>query len=342
MGDLPNQAPSMLGSSDPLADLRHDLCTPINQIMGYSEFLEEQAAEDQPDYVDDLRKIQKAATTMLAMVRGRLTGDLLAGAHQSPSAPAPQALTAVPQYQAQAVRPGRILAVDDDDLNLDVLAQRLSRQGHVVTTATDGLEALAKARQQTFDLILLDVMMPRLDGYGTLAELKADEQLRHIPVIMISALDELSSVVRCIEAGAEDYLPKPFNATLLRARLSACLEKKAQRDQEHELYTNLVKSQQRLHRELSQADAVVASMAADVREDPRMAPLLTAFERMSGAVSRRETELRATIQELEIKISRQAISTHVGSIVADPSFSSLTERARAMRARRGGSRGAVA
>jgi sigma-B regulation protein RsbU (phosphoserine phosphatase) len=342
MGNIPNQAPSMLGSSDPLADLRHDLCTPINQIMGYSELLEEQAAEDQPDYVDDLRKIQKAATTMLAMVRGRLTGDLLAGAHQSPSAPAPQALTAVPQYQAQAVRPGRILAVDDDDLNLDVLAQRLSRQGHVVTTATDGLEALAKARQQTFDLILLDVMMPRLDGYGTLAELKADEQLRHIPVIMISALDELSSVVRCIEAGAEDYLPKPFNATLLRARLSACLEKKAQRDQEHELYTNLVKSQQRLHRELSQADAVVASMAADVREDPRMAPLLTAFERMSGAVSRRETELRATIQELEIKISRQAISTHVGSIVADPSFSSLTERARAMRARRGGSRGAAA
>jgi hypothetical protein len=83
-------------------------------------------------------------------------------------------------------------------------------------------------------------------------------------------------------------------------------------------------------------------MAADVREDPRMAPLLAAFERMSGAVSRRETELRATIQELEIKISRQAISTHVGSIVADPSFSSLTERARAMRARRGGSRGAAA
>jgi sigma-B regulation protein RsbU (phosphoserine phosphatase) len=346
MGDIPNQAPSMLGSSDPLADLRHDLCTPINQIMGYSELLEEQAAEDQPDYVDDLRKIQKAATTMLAMVRGRLTGDLLAGAHQSPSTPtpdlAPQALTAVPQRQVQAVRPGRILAVDDDDLNLDVLAQRLSRQGHIVTTATDGLEALAKARQQTFDLILLDVMMPRLDGYGTLAELKADEQLRHIPVIMISALDELSSVVRCIEAGAEDYLPKPFNATLLRARLGACLEKKAQRDQEHELYTNLVKSQQRLHRELSQADAVVASMAADVREDPRMAPLLAAFERMSGAVSRRETELRATIQELEIKISRQAISTHVGSIVADPSFSSLTERARAMRARRGGSRGALA
>ena len=344
MGNVPNQPPSVLGSSDPLADLRHDLCTPINQIMGYSELLEEQAVEDQPAYVDDLRKIQQAATTMLAMVRGRLTADLLAGAPQVFSAPAtaPPLLSVEPQPQAQAVRPGRILAVDDDNLNLDVLAQRLSRQGHVVTTASDGVEALAKARQQTFDLILLDVMMPRLDGYGTLAELKADEQLRHIPVIMISALDELSSVVRCIEAGAEEYLPKPCNATLLRARLGACLEKKALRDQEHELYINLVKSQQRLHRELSQADAVVASMASDVREDPRMAPLLAAFKRMSGAVSRRETELRATIQELEIKISRQAISTHVGSIVADPSFSSLTERARAMRARRGGSTGAAA
>lgn len=341
MGDSPAPAPAP--APDRLAELRHDLCTPINQILGYSELLEEEVAEEQPQFVDDLRRIQQAATTMLTLVRGRLTADGLAAALPASPAPAPAAeLTAAPSsgdaepLVRNPVRPGRILAVDDDALNLDLLAQRLSRQGHVVSTASDGEKALEKAREQPLDLVLLDVMMPRLDGYGTLAALKADERLRHIPVIMISALDELSSVVRCIEAGAEDYLPKPFNATLLRARIGACLEKKALRDQELELYNNLVKGQQRLDRELRQADQFVASLPAEVRQEPQLAPLLAAFERMSGAVSRRETELRATIQELEIKISRQALSTQVGSIVADPSFSTLAERARAMRARRDG------
>lgn len=333
---------------DPLAELRHDLCTPINQILGYSELLEEEASEDHPDYVDDLRKIQKAATTMLAMVRGRLNADLLRSGSSPGSAqpdcqgsPLPhKAIVDVgedsvgPTASVQAVRPGRILAVDDDALNLDVLAQRLSRQGHLVSTAADGEEALAKARQHPFDLVLLDVMMPRLDGYGALAAFKADEQLRSIPVIMISALDELSSVVRCIEAGAEDYLPKPFNATLLRARVGACLDKKFAHDQEVALYHRLVMSQQRLDRELSQAHRQLAALGPDVREDPQLAPLLEAFQRMSGAVSRRETDLRATIQDLEIKINRKVVTTQVTTIVADPSFTTLSERARAMRARR--------
>jgi len=330
--------------SDSLAELRHDLCTPINQILGYSELLEEEVVETHPQVVADLRRIQTAATTMLALVRGRLTAELLNPSVQLAAAHLPEEaesewLPPAPVGAAPAVRPGRILAVDDDASNLDLLAKRLSRLGHLVTTASDGVEALDRARQQPFDLVLLDVMMPRLDGYGTLAEFKADAQLRPIPVVMISALDELSSVVRCIEAGAEDYLPKPFNATLLRARIGACLEKKASWDQAQDLYRNLVQGQQRLDQELSQADRFVASMGSDVREDPRVAPLLAAFQRMSAAVSRRETELRSSIQELEIKISRQAVTTQVGSIVADPSFSSLAERARAMRARRDATRG---
>lgn len=352
MGDSPAPAPA--SSSDPLAELRHDLCTPINQILGYSELLEEEVAQEHPQFVDDLHRIQQAATTMLSLVRGRITAEGLGVvidaspgaaamaevATDLPGTGAPSSGKAEPLVR-HPERLGRILAVDDDALNLDLLAQRLSRQGHVVSTASDGLEALEKARQQPLDLVLLDVMMPHLDGYCTLAAFKADEQLRHIPVIMISALDELSSVVRCIEAGAEDYLPKPFNATLLRARIGACLEKKALRDQELQLYNNLVTSQQRLARELEQADRFVGSLPVEVRQEPRLAPLLAAFERMSGAVSRRETELRATIQELEIKISRQALSRQVGSIVTDPSFSILAERARAMRARRDG-RGAAA
>lgn len=354
MGDSSSSV-SSTAAPDPVAELRHDLCTPINQILGYSELLEEEASEDHPDYVDDLRKIQKAATTMLAMVRGRLTVDLLTGsapaaapASQAESQGAPLPIKAIVDVGAEsaeartsipAARPGRILAVDDDALNLDVLAQRLTRQGHLVSTAADGEEALAKARQQPFDLVLLDVMMPRLDGYGALAALKGDEQLRAIPVIMISALDELSSVVRCIESGAEDYLPKPFNATLLRARVGACLEKKFAHDQEVALYHRLVMSQQRLDRELSQAHRQVEAMGPGVRDDPRLAPLLEAFQRMSGAVSRRETDLRATIQDLEIKINRKVVTSQVTTIVADPAFTNLTERARAMRARRRSGRG---
>jgi class 3 adenylate cyclase len=125
-----------------------------------------------------------------------------------------------------------ILVVDDNEDNLYTLTQRLRREGYTsLTTASDGRRALELLRAQAFDLVLLDVMMPELNGYQVLEALKADERLRTIPVIMISAIDELESVIRCIELGAADYLPKPFNPTLLRARIGACLEKKRLHDQ---------------------------------------------------------------------------------------------------------------
>jgi len=125
-----------------------------------------------------------------------------------------------------------LLVVDDNEDNRYTLTQRLKRQGYAnVATSQDGREALDLLRTRPFDLVLLDIMMPELNGYQVLAELKADERLRHIPVIMISAVDELDSVIRCIELGAEDYLPKPFNPTLLRARVGACLEKKRFHDE---------------------------------------------------------------------------------------------------------------
>ena len=331
----------MAGTTDPLADLRHDLCTPINQILGYSELLEEVLAEGEAADPADLRKIQQAARTMLALVRSRLTAAVVQGGDLGviPTPAAGDAAVSLPgprSPEAPASRPGRILAVDDDALNLDLLAQRLSRQGHVVSTAVDGEEALERVRERPFDLVLLDVMMPRLDGYSTLARLKADEQLRAIPVIMISALDELSSVVRCIEAGAEDYLPKPFNATLLRARIGACLEKKALHDQEVALYNSLVQSQRQLDRELVAAHRFVAGLDPALRHDPQVQPLMAAFERMTAAVSRRETDLRATISDLKIQINRQALTSQVKTIVTDPAFFALSERAKAMRARRQG------
>ena len=113
-----------------------------------------------------------------------------------------------------------LLVVDDNEDNRYTLTRRLKREGYTnLTTANDGREALELLRSKKFDLMLLDIMMPEMNGYEVLEQLKADAELRHLPVIMISAVGEVESVVRCIELGAEDYLPKPFDATLLRARV---------------------------------------------------------------------------------------------------------------------------
>src|SRR6516162_5314726 len=125
-----------------------------------------------------------------------------------------------------------LLIVDDIEDNRFALSRRLARQGYLnVTTAVDGRQALELLKSKPFDLVLLDIMMPQVNGYEVLAQMKADERLRHIPVIMISAVDEIDSVVRCIELGADDYLAKPFNPTLLRARVGACLERKRLHDE---------------------------------------------------------------------------------------------------------------
>jgi adenylate cyclase len=126
-----------------------------------------------------------------------------------------------------------LLVVDDNDDNRYALTHRLAREGYPnAAVATNGREALNMLAARSFDLVLLDVMMPELDGYQVLEHMKADAVLRHVPVIMISAISELDSVVRCIELGADEYLPKPFNRVLLRARIGACLERKRLHDQE--------------------------------------------------------------------------------------------------------------
>ena len=126
-----------------------------------------------------------------------------------------------------------ILVVDDNEDNRYTLIMRLKREGwQTVVEAQTGRQALALLAERRFDLVLLDIMMPEMNGYEVLEQIKSDMALRDVPVIMISAVDEIDSVVRCIELGAEDYLLKPFNAVLLRARIGACLEKKRLRDHE--------------------------------------------------------------------------------------------------------------
>jgi signal transduction histidine kinase len=127
---------------------------------------------------------------------------------------------------------GKILVVDDNRINRLTLSRNLEAEGHNVALVEEGQQALELLRRQPFDVVLLDIIMPGMDGYETLERIKADPELRDIPVIVISAVEELDSAVRCIEMGAEDYLPKPFNPVLLKARLNASLQKKKLRDLE--------------------------------------------------------------------------------------------------------------
>jgi adenylate cyclase len=151
-------------------------------------------------------------------------------------------LAACPPGEVRMTLQGRVLVVDDVSANRDLLAARLERQGLSVAEAEDGREALRRLEKERFDLVFLDVRMPELDGYEVLRRIKSDPELRDIPVLMLSAVDELDSVVRCLELGAEDYLPKPFEPMVLRARVGACLEKKRLRDQER-VYVQTLKGE---------------------------------------------------------------------------------------------------
>ncbi len=143
---------------------------------------------------------------------------------------------------------GKILVVDDIENNRDLLTLRLKVQGHTVFTAENGMQALHQIKNHEFDLVMLDIMMPEMNGFEVLEYLKNSTHYRHIPVIMISALDDLDSIVRCVEMGAEDHVHKPFNGTLLKARVTACLERKRWRDNERKYLEQLEIEQKKSER----------------------------------------------------------------------------------------------
>jgi adenylate cyclase len=132
--------------------------------------------------------------------------------------------------------PGHLLIVDDNKVNRILLARGLESYGHKVESVENGRQALEKLRSNSFDLVLLDIEMPEMNGYQVLETCLQDPDLRDIPIIMTSSLDEINSVVKCIELGAEDYLNKPVNPILLRARVNASLEKKRLRDEQRKLF----------------------------------------------------------------------------------------------------------
>lgn len=191
--------------------------------------------------------------------------------------------------------PGRVLVVDDSGTNRRLLAAALTGLGHEVHTAENGRRALELLRGDAFDLVLLDLVMPVLDGYATLEAIKADPRTDHLPVIMVSAVHELDSVVRCIELGATDYLPKPFSAAVLRARLRSSLAAKRLRDTEREY--------------LRRVDEVVAAepdgLTDQTARDDVVGRLARRLQQMAHEVTARESALREEIAALRAEIGRR-------------------------------------
>jgi adenylate cyclase len=201
-----------------------ELHAPLSTILGYAQILGERSGLDDAA-AQDVQRILDAARSLLAVI-DRLDADSGRLAEVAPREPDPM------PDAGPAQEPAAVLVVDDNPMNRDILARRLRHLGHTVTLAEDGRQGLDALRRGAFDLVLLDILMPEMDGYQVLAALRADPALRHLPVLVLSALDDSDAVARCLRMGAVDHLPKPFNPVVLRARVGACLENKRLHDAE--------------------------------------------------------------------------------------------------------------
>ena len=324
------------------ARLSFELRTPLNTVLGHTEMLLEEATDkDIQAWIPDLTNIHTAATRFLAQLDdiaapsgiegGELGAEPETAMHSSTMRGGD---TARPRQEdsASSVRAerGYVLVVDDDLMNRDTLSRHLQRQGHRVAVAQNGRQGLEMVSTHAFDLVLLDVMMPEMDGYEVLRCLKRDQASRDIPVIVISSLDEIESAVLCIEMGAEDYLPKPFSPILLRARIGACLEKKRLRDQEVEYLRNVA-------RVTDAAAAVEAgefelgSLADVASRTDGLGQLARVFQRMAREVYAREERLKEQVRALCIELSEGRQARRVAEITETEYFQRLQAEAGELR-----------
>jgi len=225
------------------ARIEHRLRSDLTAVIGYSEMLLEEVDRDNEEQVAaDLDRICTAAERLGSHVKdvidfsGVVIGQDEFETEGSESRMVREVAATIDDMEerrsAGAEAPGHILVVDDKEPNRDLLSRRLEHEGHQCVTAADGRQALEAVEKVDFDLILLDILMPVMDGYQVLQYLKSNPRFAQIPVIVLSALDKTDNVVRCIEMGADDFLAKPFSPVILKARIAACLEKKRFRDRE--------------------------------------------------------------------------------------------------------------
>lgn len=228
---------------------------------------------------------------------------------------------------------GSILAVEDNPVNLKLLKRTLEQQGYSVCPAINGQEAmdiLCSRHPRAFDIVLLDIEMPVMNGYDVLQAIKENPDLRDLPVVMISAIDEIESVVRCIQMGATDYLPKPFNADLLRARIHSSMASKRLRDLELEYL-------EQVHRLTAAASGLEAGsyelgVLDPVAERPdELGTLARVFQAMGREVRAREERLIEQVHELRIEIDEQRQATQVAEITESEFYKRISAEAEALR-----------
>jgi two-component system, cell cycle response regulator len=221
---------------------------------------------------------------------------------------------------------GRILVVDDERLNRMILRRALESQGHRVDEAENGRVALLRLADEPIDLVLLDLVMPDLDGYATLEAIKADPLLRHLPVIIVSGVEEIESVVRCIEMGATDYLPKPFQPAILKARVDSSLTGKRLRDLELE-YLEQVSRVTGAAAALEAGAADLGELAVVAERSDALGILARRFMSMAREVQAREERLREQVRELRIEIDQARQARQVAEITETDFFRDLRDRA---------------
>jgi two-component system cell cycle response regulator len=228
---------------------------------------------------------------------------------------------------------GQILVVDDNRLNRMRLAHSLQQEGHRPAMAEDGRQALEMLAEESFDVVLLDLVMPELDGFQVLEQMKRDSRLRDLPVIVISALDDMESILRCIEMGATDYLPKPFDVALLRARLNASLANKRLRDIELE-YLEQVNHVIDAAAAVEEGTFECDSLNPVAGREDALGQLARVFQKMARQVDAREQRLRQQLQELRVEIDEVKKARQVAEITETEYFRDLCAKAERLRQRR--------
>ena len=226
--------------------------TPLNTIVGYSELLREDTENiDIDTFNEDLDKIiisgQAISNEITQIISFDPTSSNIKQKDQS-SDDIKSVLASIQPLdkgERKKVTKGSILVVDDNKNNTTLLKKRLEKLGNTVKVANDGMEAIKITEKSRLDLILLDIIMPNMNGYEVLGFLKKDKRYHEIPVIMLSSMDDLTSIYRCIELGADDYVTKPFDKLVLEARISACIEKKQLRDKEKILLGEIRKEKEK-------------------------------------------------------------------------------------------------
>jgi DNA-binding response OmpR family regulator len=318
--------------------LRHALRTPVTSVQGYAEIILEEV-EGAP-VAEDLRRIHSAAGNLVNLTDAVEHLYLLRSGTTSPepgeSPPEAAAVAAALEHTRDAISGGGVvLVIDDEETNRTLLARRLERQGHRVILAHGGSHGLALAESTAVDVILLDILMPDLSGYEVLARLKESDVLKEIPVLMITALDDPASVIRCIGLGAEDYLAKPFDPLLLRARVSSCLTKKRARDFEM-VYLRGVAAVTSAAAAVEAGNFDPASLDEVGRRPDALGSLARLFRRMGVEVAIREQRLREQVQQLTIQIDERKKAAQVAEITESDYFRGLQERVRGFSSRRSG------